>query len=43
LRRENAKVWLFETVDRNVEAKRFLNLAPRLRGEVDAHRQMRGG
>jgi hypothetical protein len=32
-RRENAKVWLFETVDHEFEARRFLNLSPLFCGE----------
>jgi hypothetical protein len=44
LRRENEKSWLFESSNPIFEAKHLLNLAPLFsRGEVDEHRQMRGG
>jgi hypothetical protein len=36
LRRENAKVWLFESMKSEFEARRFLNLAPLFRGERSA-------
>ena len=36
LRRENAEVWLFETMKSEFEARRFLNLAPLFRGERSA-------